>query len=154
MEKANAKRTFVELGMLVTMTAIGGILAGMMEDDDDDDYAAAFAAYQALRIKSELSQFYNPMEFYRFAASPTALSKPVINSLELVNHLFTKELPYRIGFRDEDGIYYERKTGAYEKGDLKLTKLVRDIAPILRGIDKTTNPEDALKFFIAPPGTV
>lgn len=154
MEKANAKRTFVELGMLVTMTAIGGILAGMMEDDDDDDYAAAFAAYQALRIKSELSQFYNPMEFYRFAASPTALSKPVINSLELVNHLFTKELPYRIGFRDEDGIYYERKTGAYEKGDLKLTKLVRDIAPILRGIDKTTNPQDALKFFIAPPGAV
>jgi hypothetical protein len=155
MEKANVKRTSIEAGLTISLTAIGAILAGMMTDDDEeDDYAAAFAAYQAMRISSELSQFYNLKEFYRFASSPTALDKPFINSIELIWHLGTKELPYRLGLRDEDGIYYERKTGAYDKGDLKLTKLFRDVAPILRGIDKTTNPEDALKFFIAPPGAV
>jgi hypothetical protein len=155
MEQANVKRTAVEAGLTLTLTAIAAILTGMMSDDDDeDDYAAAFAAYQALRIEAELRQFWNPMEFYRFAASPTALTKPLINGIELIDHLLFKEMPYRIGLRDDEGIYYERKSGAYEKGDLKLTKLFRDIAPILRGIDKTTNPQDALKFFIAPPGAV
>jgi hypothetical protein len=155
MEQANVKRTAVEAGLTLTLTAVAAILTGMMSDDDDeDDYVAAFAAYQALRIEAELRQFWNPMEFYRFAASPTALTKPLFNGLELMDHLLFKELPYRIGMKDADGIYYERKTGAYEKGDLKLIKLFRDVAPILRGIDKTTNPQDALKFFIAPPGAV
>lgn len=155
MEKANVKRTSIEAGLTLTLMAVGTLLIGMMDDDDEeDDYLAAFAAYQALRIQSELTQFYNPMEFYRFAASPTALSKPFINGLELMWHLGTKELPYRIGLRDEDGIYYERKSGKYEKGDLKVTKMLEDLLPILRGIDKTTNPQDALKFFIAPPGAV
>lgn len=155
MEKENVKRTSMELGFKVAATAIAAVAIGMMgEDDDDDDYAAAFVAYQAMRISSELSQFYNPMEFYRFASSPTALSKPFINSMKLVDHLMFKEIPYRTGLRDEDGIYYERKSGKYEKGDLKLTKMLEDLAPIFRGIDKSSNPEEALKFFIAPPGAV
>ena len=153
MEKQNVKRTSMELGFKVTATAIAAVALGMMsDDDDDDDYAAAFVAYQALRISSELSQFYNPMEFYRFASSPTALSKPFINSMKLVDHLLFKEIPYRTGLRDEDGIYYERKSGKYEKGDLKLTKMLEDLAPIFRGLDKSSNPQESLKFFIAPPG--
>lgn len=153
-EKANVKRTFAELSFLLSTTVIGAMLISMMDDDDEEDqYVNAFMAYQAKRISSELAQFYNPSEFYRFASSPTALSRPILNSIKLIGQIFDYGL-YTIGVSDGEDIFYKRKSGDYEKGDLKLVKTFNDLAPIIRGIEKTTNPEEPLKFFIAPPGVI
>jgi len=150
-EKANVKRTFVEASFMLSMTVIGSMLMAAMDDDDEDDYVNAFFAYQALRISSELSQFYRPEEFYRFVSSPTALTKPMLNATKLVGQIF-EFAAYKVGISDGEDVFYKRTSGEFRKGDLKLVKTFNDLAPIIRGIEKTKNPEDALKFFIAPPG--
>jgi len=104
-----------------------------------------------LRISSELSQFYRPEEFYRFVSSPTALTKPMLNATKLVGQIF-EFAAYKVGISDGEDVFYKRTSGEFRKGDLKLVKTFNDLAPIIRGIEKTKNPEDALKFFIAPPG--
>ena len=44
-------------------------------------------------------------------------------------------------------IYYQRKSGRFEKGDRKIRKKIQDIMPVWRGLTKTGNPREAYKWF-------
>lgn len=146
-EKANIKRTAAELSFFVGAAVIAGTLLSMMADgDDEDEYAMAFVAYQARRIQSELTQFINPLDFYRFVSSPTAATNPMVNAAKLIGHLFTQELPYLI-FGDEEGIRYERNGPGYEKGDRKTVQKFEKLIPVLSGLEKSRTPEQAIKWF-------
>jgi hypothetical protein len=156
-EKPNVKRTTAEISMLVAVTVIGTILLGMLDDDDeeDDQFATAFFAYQALRMQAELAQFWNPAEFYRFIASPTALSRPIVDAALLIDQLLTEELPYRIKLaldvemdeEDTKTIYYQKNSNGHLQGDSKTAAMGNKILPISNGLSKSFSPEEALKFF-------
>ena len=51
------------------------------------------------------------------------------------------------GFGDEKDIFYQRRTGRYDKGDRKIRKQIEDLIPVIRGLEKSKTPEEATKWF-------
>ena len=78
-----------------------------------------YFAYQSRRMQSELEQYWNPIELYRFILSPSATLRPIVDAADLMQHLMFQELPYRTGLSDSEGVYYENSTTVNKKGDLK-----------------------------------
>ena len=145
-EQANVKRTSIQLLTSITSFVIGSMILNALKDDDDDGYVAPFMAYQLLRMHAELGQFYNPVDFYRFFSSPTAVSSTVINFGALMSQLLGEDIPYQLGLADIDGVNYEQSGPGYEKGDSKAVKKAKKLFPIMHGINTTLNPEQAVKF--------
>lgn len=147
-EKKNLMRAGVEMAVSTIALMLANTIKGMFDDDDEKNpYWASFTVYQALRLRSELVAFRNIEEFIRLAESPTATIRPVKNAWELA--VSAKNLGmYNLGWPvDEKEIYYQRKSGPYEKGDLKVVKELTDILPGFSGVSKTNNPENLAKFY-------
>ncbi len=144
MEKQNIKRFGVQSFFFVVASLIAMSLAG--DDDDEESYAEQFTLYQALRLKAELVQFLQPMEFIKMVESPMASIRTVTAIANLINHITTEEIPYLIT-GDEDGLYYEKKSGIHAKGDSKFVAKVGKILPYISGIEKSSSPEEAAKWF-------
>ena len=149
------------ISFLLFLFGIGSLLVSSLKDDDDDEYVTPFLAYQALRMNAELGQFIPVIgipDMYRFIMSPSATLRPIVDAAKLLKQLVVRELPYRTGelFGYElDGIekdiYYQRKSGVHLKGDSKTAAMTEKLLPILRGIEQSQTPEEALKFFTGAP---
>jgi hypothetical protein len=149
MEKRNVKRTMVELSSLVSAFAIIAALSNL--DDDEETYVSNFMLYQAKRYKMEILQW-TPLvgtkEAFRILKSPTATARPVEQGIALIEQVMFREIPHIVGMPvDESKIYYQRKTGRYNKGDRKIRKKINDLVPVLRGLQKSQTPEEAAKWF-------
>tara|TARA_R100001594_G_scaffold61987_2_gene96264 strand:- start:549 stop:5072 length:4524 start_codon:yes stop_codon:yes gene_type:complete len=148
MERQNMKRAVVELGAIASTAAIIFALAGM--EDDEETWVSNFILYQATRYQTELLQWtpvFGTKEAFRIMKSPTATTRPIEQGLDLMDQIFFQELPYMFGFGDEKDIFYQRRTGRYEKGDRKLRKQIGDLIPVIRGLEKSKTPEEAAKWF-------
>ena len=145
-EQANVKRTSIQLLTSITSFVIGSMILNALKDDDDDGYVAPFVAYQLLRMHAELGQFYNPIDFYRFFSSPTAVSSTVLNFGALMSQLLGEDIPYHLGLTSAEGVNYEKSGPGYEKGDSKALKKAKKLFPIMHGINTTMNPDQAVKF--------
>jgi hypothetical protein len=153
MEKLNISRTLSEvIGIATTMIIFAALMAMVDDDDDEIGYGMNFTLYQAKRLQTELRAFVPlPMlglsEFLRLLESPTA----TYSSLEKFDGLLKEMLHLGSDMLDGEigeSRIYKRKTGGYEKGTLKIKKKFFDIIPILRGIEKSGNPDEALKWFL------
>ena len=150
MEQQNVKRTLVEQASLLAAVALVGALTNL--DDDEETWVSNFALYQAKRYQTEILQW-NPAigwnEAFRIMKSPTATMRPLEGGISLMHHLVRREIPYFMGapWIDEKDIYYQRKSGRFEKGDRKIRKKIQDIMPVWRGLTKTGNPREAYKWF-------
>ncbi len=151
-EKANLNRLKVTMSYYVGAMILGSILMGMQDDDEEMSYADLFALYQAKRLQSELSQFLNPSEFVKLAVSPTAAVRPYQKGVDLIWHTLTQQMPYML-WGDEEGVFYERKSGSHLKGDSKFLAKLEAMFPILNGIEKSKTPEEAVKWFDLPVGS-
>ena len=149
MEQQNVKRTMVELSSLVGAMALIAALSNI--DDEDETWVSNFALYQAKRYRMEVLQWtpvFGTGEALRIAKSPTATAKPLEQGLALMEHLVFREIPYMIGLPiDDKKLFYQRKSGRFEKGDRKLRKMVEDLIPVLRGINKSKTPKEAAQWF-------
>ena len=148
-EKQNVKRTLMELGSIVAAMAIVAALSKI--DDDDETWVSNFMLYQAKRYQTEMMQW-NPVFGYkdivRIAKSPAATIRPLENGLGLIEQIAFYELPYAVGMPiDPKHVYYQRRTGRFNKGDRKIRKDIEDLLPVVRGIQKSKTPEDAIKWF-------
>ena len=147
MEQQNVKRTAVELSSLMGAMLLVGFLADL--DDEDETWLSNFALYQAKRYETEIMQW-TPLvgtkEAFRILQSPTATARPILKGGELLNQLLS-EGAYAIGLGDQKEIFYQRKSGRYQKGDRKIRKDFEDLLPIFRGLQKTQTPQDAYKWF-------
>jgi hypothetical protein len=142
-EKQNVKRFGVQVGFVITCLAI---LSALQDDDDDDEsFSEQFAIYQALRMQSELTQFVRPKEFIKMAESPTATIRTVGRATDLIDQMMIQAGGLITG--DTEGMYYERRSGSHLKGDNKLLAKLEDLIPILNGISRSRNPEEASKWF-------
>jgi hypothetical protein len=142
-EQENIKRFGAQASfMLLCILAV----AALSDDDDEDpSYAEQFLLYQALRMESELRQFSSPTEFLKMAESPTATIRP----LQKVANLFdlgTSEIG-ALFTGNREGLDYSKRSGSHEAGDNKFLAKLEEIAPFLGGIEKSSNPQEASKWF-------
>ena len=143
--KANVRRFYYELMAAQVAALMALVLSDLMGDDDDDSYVGHFATYQLLRLRSEWSQFRSP-ELFSVVRDPTAVANPVIHLSEAL--LATKDyMGYRAGLVDEDVVKFQRRSGKFQKGDLKVVKEILDFAPYLRGFFVSTDPEEAARYY-------
>ena len=149
MEQQNVKRTSVELGSLMGAMALVAALSNL--DDEEESWISNFALYQAKRYQTEILQW-TPLvgtkEAFRILQSPTATAKPILKGGELLGQMIN-EVRYVLGdpFIDDSAIFYQRKTGRFQKGDRKIRKDFEDLLPIFRGLQKSRTPEEAYKWF-------
>jgi hypothetical protein len=132
MQKANVKRTTLELTFFLSMWVLSAALMNM-DGDEDDDWLISFLAYQSFRFKAELGFYWNIGEAMKILRSPMA-SMSTIESLG--------KLTYQLTFAPAD--VYER--GPW-KGHLKLEKYTYDMLPIVRSMYKLRDVEDQLSYF-------
>jgi len=134
-EKQDATKTLVSFGIWMSFVGLSAVLSQIVDaDDDDEDIVYNYLLYNAVRMKSELSAFWNPMEMLRILKSPTILT----TYLERVTRFVTQ-----VAF-DPFG-EYERKSGANEKGDSKVAARFWKMA--VGQTQYSTNPEKAVQNF-------
>ena len=148
-EQQNVKRAAVEFSSLLSAMALVAALANL--DDEDETWISNFALYQAKRYETEILQWtpgVGTKEIFRMIQSPTATARPILKGVELLGQILD-ETRYFLGdpFIDEGAIFYQRKSGKYEKGDRKIKKDFMDLLPVFRGLNKSQNPRDAYKWF-------
>lgn len=147
LEKRNLKR-FLHGFITIQLSGISATLFGLMlkglDDDDDEQYWVAFATYQAMRLNTEYKAYSSYEEAIRIIQSPTATTKPLENIFKLTDIIIQYGVDNEL---DNKTLYYQRKTGQYEKGDPKVYKYLKNISPGIGGLAKTQNPEDAIKYY-------
>jgi hypothetical protein len=95
--------------------------------------------------------YLNPEETWRLTKSPTATVRPVENifafalsTLENIYYFGTGNLGGLVADKD---IYYQRKSGANKKGELKWDNKFYKAVPTLKGITNSSTPGEAIKWF-------
>jgi hypothetical protein len=150
MEKKNMKRLGVQAGFYTIASVL--VMALASDDDEEQTFTEQFLLYQALRLQSELTQFARPDEFLKMVESPTATIRTVHAFQDIMSHIITEELPYLLT-GDDDGLYYKRGYGIHEKGDSKLLSKFNKLVPIINGIERSSDPETASKWFFLGAGS-
>jgi hypothetical protein len=142
-ERAQVKRVIAEATLIIALAALVMVLKAMVDDDDDDlkkNWAYNFVLYEAIRMRSETSQYvpiYGIRDAYRTVKSPSAATVSIDRALKFVDQFFIQSW-------DPEKAVYQRRTGVWEKGDNK------SWAYFLRfmGITGyTLSPEEAIKSF-------
>ena len=148
MEQENIKRTMTEMSALISAMALVAALSNL--DDDEETYISNFMLYQAKRYETEILQWtpiIGTREAFRILKSPSATFRPIEQGASLIEQLFV-ELGNGIGIpMDDKRIYYQRKTGRFNKGDKKIWKDIEDLMPVLRGLRTTQSPREKYKWF-------
>ena len=134
-DKQNMKRVAIDAATIATTMLLYSMMQGFI-DDDDEDYTASFIAYQAKRLQTEVTGFFNPVEAVRMAARPMATINFIEDYIKLAGSaLYTAQYETGIYFNEEKvtkGALYQRRSGPYEKGDYKLTGRIEKVLPLLR----------------------
>ena len=152
LEKANIKRTSMELGFGITMALVALALAKAVDDDDEDSPMTSFILYQTRRLQSEMFTYLNPGEAFRMLKSPTATARPIGNMMGLVGHVLFSEMPYAAGVPiDESDIFYQRDSGMFKKGERKLNKKLLQVFPVGPGLLKSLDPQTSVEFYDRSP---
>jgi len=138
-ERANFKRTMTEVSFLIGAWIVGYSMINLMsERKDDDDWWLEFMAFQALRLRSELMFFANPVETMRLLRSPAAAMSLLENSIDMFNLLLN---PF-----DETGAFQLYERGPRE-GQYKITKPIQNLVPVYKQIPRLKDMQGTLNWF-------
>ena len=151
LEKQNVKRTMVELSAFLG-TIIIGMALSMGDDDEENSYATNFLLYQARRLQTELGAFtpiLGTREALRLLESPTAGLRPIQGIIKLLDSTWKNGIYFASGGNiiDQKQIYFQRRSGRFEKGDLKISKDFQKLVPALNGAEKSKRPDELLQWF-------
>ena len=115
-QKAQIKRTMMEISIILSITGLIMILAAVGEDDDEfkKSYAYNLMMYEMIRMQSE-TKSYLPIiglpDIYRTVKSPSAMTTTLDRMSSFVNQFLLTW--------DPDKLNYKRKQGVWGKGDNK-----------------------------------
>ena len=140
MEKSNIKRTLTDATIYSLMFGLYSLLSSMAEAEPDDETKELLylIAYWFRRTQSEIGFWANPVEAFNIIRTPAAS----VSMLEKTGS-FVYEVNPLTGWNE-----YERKTGIYEKGDLKLQKRTADLFPIYNQIFRYQNSRESLSYLV------
>ena len=112
-QKAQMKRAIAEATMILTTTALAGILISMGDDDEEwkDNYAYNFALYEMIRMRSETAAYISPKDAYKVVKSPSAMTSTLERAIRFTDQFFFTW--------DPEKLTYQKKSGIWEKGDNK-----------------------------------
>jgi hypothetical protein len=131
MEKNNVKRSATELAYIGATALLVMIIHSLMENaGDEDKKKLRYPLYWTLRLNSELSAFLDPRDTYRSFRYPTAAYGTIDRFLKLAGDVFSPTEKY------------ERDTGMWEKGDLKI---LADLFKLMGITGGTANPDELVK---------
>ncbi len=151
-EKGNTYRVFAEAGYSLAFAGCLALLGFNSSDPDrfkklkNRDWAHNMLIYQLMLIKSEEENFIPPMglnDLLRMKDQPS-IAFPLINKYyKVLSHMMDLvEQP----FTDEDIIHYQKSSGLFKKGDLKLSA---DLLKIIGFSGSTINPALGIKNYSA-----
>lgn len=142
-EKAQVRRTMAEASFIIALVALVMVMKAMAGDDDDElkkNWAYNFVLYEAIRMRSETSQYipvFGFRDLYRNFKSPTAATLPIDRMIKFTDQFFVQS------WNPEKAVY-QRRTGVWEKGDNKSWAYFLK----LMGISGyTMSPDQAIKGF-------
>jgi len=138
-DKANILRTMGEISAFLAASALAALVLRAKEDDDKDNWALSMAAYQALRLKSELSFFINPAATLQILRSPMASISFAQSLIELVDRALF--YPVTHGFQFE--VY---QAGSW-KEHYKVEKTLTQMFPVYKQYYRLQDIEDQLSWF-------
>jgi hypothetical protein len=153
-ERQNMIRFWHEQIYIQGLFLVTSFLVGKLDDDDEeyDTWLTHFAIYQAYRLRTELAAFYNPQEAFRLAKNPTAASQVIDDTIDLLgaswNVLTYNTVGTHLGIVDEKDVFYQRRSGRFKRGDAKWFKEFYDVAPVVSGLIKSSDPEKASKYYM------
>ena len=144
-EIKNMRRAKIGAITSLAVTAVIALIAGLDDEDEERGWFANMTLYQLYRLKGELTMYLNPNEARKILQSPAAS----ISTLEAVIKLTTDtfELGGSLLLYGE-APRYERDSGLYKEGDLKILKSMEQLIPYLKEIRAITVPGDRLKMFL------
>lgn len=129
-ERANIRKTIVDLSAVTLSLVASALLAGLAEDADDDDKEMYYTmAYLFRRHYSEISFYANPMEGMRILQTPAASLSMIEKSSRFLAQLTDPTETYVRGDR---------------KGELKLKRRASQLFPVFSQLDR--NIEDTYKW--------
>jgi len=155
-DKQNIKRTGTEMVSLGIVMGMFSALMSVLDDDDEDSYLAAFSAYQARRLQTELFAYLNPGEAFRMFVSPMAAANRMQKWWQLMTHFATVELRYDAAMlfgEPSEALtkkaIYQRDSYWGEKGDRKIWGKIGKVMPMIYGISTldAATVEDKIRFF-------
>jgi len=134
-ERAQIRRSIFEIGMAGILGVMGKIFKAAGEEDDELHHY--FLAFYASRLHTELTAFYNPVEFMRILKSP-AVSMTMI---ERVIRLWDQIL------EDSAGGEFERYVSGRKKGQTKIKYRLRDITPWWKQFERHKDIAEAVEYY-------
>ena len=140
LERANIKRTVTETIALVLAFILGNLFVKLAGDEDDETKQAFYshAAYQFLRLRSELFFFSNPIEAMRILKSPAAAMSIIENTIRMVELAFNP--------LDDDRPWTRFKTGPW-KDHMKMEKYFINMVPVAKQVPRLLNIENQMHWF-------
>jgi hypothetical protein len=142
-ERAQTKRVIAEATLIITLTALVLALRAMVDDDDDElkkNWGYNFMLYQAIRMRSETSQYLPILgirDAYRTVKSPSAATSTIDRAIKFTDQFLVQSW-------DSKKAVYQRRTGIWEKGDNKSWAYFLRLMGIT---GYTMSPEEAIKAF-------
>lgn len=131
-EKANLRKTTLEIGLTMVILPVLGMLLGAAAGDDDDEIY--FALYVFRRLESELSQFRDPRELNRMIQNPVAANRFIQNSLTAISDIITP-----LNFAPQDNEYFFDYLSEDKKGNNITLKHLKKVTPFYAQFDKQYN---------------
>tara|TARA_R110002020_G_scaffold380110_3_gene591303 strand:- start:749 stop:4765 length:4017 start_codon:yes stop_codon:yes gene_type:complete len=130
-EKANVRKTTMELALMVGALVASNILYNLAKDLDDDERKTVFyTTFYLRRFYSELSFYVNPMEAIKILRTPAA----TVSMIESTGRLLTQAGIDSWGIVSGEGV--ERYERGPRKGDPKIFKKATQLMPILKNINR------------------
>lgn len=131
-EKANLKKTTLEIGLtMILLPVLGALLGAAAGDDDDEIY---FAMYVFRRLESELSQFRDPRELNRMIQNPVAANRFIQNSLTAISDIITP-----LNFAPQNNEQFIDYLSEDTQGKNITLKHIKKITPFYAQFDKEYN---------------
>ena len=124
-QKANIRRSVVELSITGAILPLVGLLAAGAAGEDDDSYLWS-VAFLSRRLESELAQFRDPREATKITKSPIPSLRIIEQSMDVISQTVT---PWNWDNEYESG---------KRKGDLKIVRSYEKLLPILSKLDVTS----------------
>jgi len=137
------KKVMVELATVAACMLILGFLGAGDDDDDELNFAQNHILLQARRLQGDITMFLpvvGTKDLLRIVTNPAVSTNQLVKFGALLN----QTIPLYSGGITET---YTRKTGIWEKGDLKITKQIIKNIPVAGQLYNFLTPDDQIKIF-------
>jgi len=140
MQKANVRRTMMEMTYLVASSILAGLAFGLADDDEDSRVLGAML-HMTDRVHTELST-YLPWGIFnegkKLMASPIASMSLYESSFKLLSHVVTMK-----AFDHEEAFF----RGGMYYGERKATMWVKQMIPILGQIERIKHINQSAQYY-------